>query len=148
MRTRAAVLLSAAMAISMAWFVFQSGLGSVPWQIVSGLVVAVLLSAVFGYRLGAWYCPVDGERPGFELVFCPVVVYLFSSLGGSASAFAFFMLAAQKPVPARDLAALPMAIVYGTVVVWLTAWPAIVAAHVTAAWWLARWARSGSAGPS
>ncbi|NCT68981.1 MAG: hypothetical protein GXC76_15245 [Rhodanobacteraceae bacterium] len=138
------------MAVSLAYATVELGLGGPQWQIIVGFVAAIVLAASLGYRFGRWYCAVDGEEPTFELVLCPVVVFILASLGGSA--VACLLMAVQNQVPTLELiAGLPVLALYGVIVVVASAWPAIALSHLVAAAvlaWRCRSAPNNSSKPT
>jgi hypothetical protein len=113
------------------------------WEIIVGFTAAVVFAAGLGFRYGAWYCEVEGERPTFELVLCPVMVFVLASLGGSAVACVLLLIEAQNlPASLQQLllvllSMLPLAL-YGFAIVVAAAWPAILVTHAIAGWMLAR----------
>jgi len=141
MQRTTATLLATAMAVSLVSAALDLGLDASQWQIIAGFVTAVVLAAALGYRFGRWYCAVDGEQPSFELVLCPVVVFMLASFGGSA--VACLLLAAQDQASALDLiVGLPILALYGVIVVLDSAWPAIAVSHAAAGLVLAWRSRS------
>ena len=143
MQKSSAIVCSAAMAASLVYAAFELGLGPSQWQIVVGFALAVVFAAAFGYRFGRWYRPVGGERPTFELVLCPVVVYLLASLCGSAVA-CVLMAASNQPSPRDLVTGVPAMALFGVIFVSIAAWPAILVSHAAAALVLARLSRSAS----
>ena len=141
MQQRTAIILAASMAVSLAYAGFELGLRANDWQIVTGFVAAVVLAGALGYRFGRWYYPVEGEQPGFELLFCPVVVFILASCGGSALACLLIAVPEQSPAPML-LVGLPVLTLIGFSVVLASAWPVILISHAVAGLVLAWQARS------
>ncbi|NGP52506.1 hypothetical protein [Thioalkalivibrio sp. XN8] len=149
MRRRAAVLLSAAMAASLVYAFIRLRFDTNQWPIIVGFIAAVVFAAGLGFRYGAWYCEVEGERPTFELVLCPVIVFVLASLGGSAVACVLLLIEAQNlPASLQQLLLvllfMPPLALYGFAIVVAAAWPAILVTHAIAGWMLARYSRSAS----
>lgn len=120
------------------------------WEIIVGFTAAVVFVAGLGFRYGAWYCEVEGERPTFELALCPVIVFILASLGGSAVA-SVLMLIETPNLPASlqgqilfVLLFIPPLVLAGFAIVVAAAWPAILVTHAIAGWMLARYSRSVS----
>ncbi len=129
------------MAISLSHATLELGVGAKQWEIIVGFLAAVALAVGLGYRFGRWYCTTGGEKPTFELVFCPVVVFILASFGGSA--LACLLMALENRAPAVEVVTgLPVLTLYGVIVVVATVWPAIVVSHVLAGLVLARLSRS------
>ncbi len=96
MRLKSASAFGLAMAASVAYYFAASPVLLSP---ASEIATAATLGAIlFGWLLGSWYAPADGERPSFELVVVPVLVP-FASLVLGLAVLTVFALASEPQGP-------------------------------------------------
>jgi hypothetical protein len=135
-----AVCYAIAMASSVVFFLFPFESGDAPF-LAAGLV-AVLAAALLGYWLGSWYFPLEGERSGFELIACPLLVLFLATLAGSATVILWGL--SDTPSGSLGLALLwviPASLI-GMVTFTSVAWPTILVSFSLAGIALARMSRS------
>lgn len=131
-----------AMASSVAFFLFHFGIED-PSFLAAG-VVAMLAAALIGYWLSSWYLPVEGERSGFELIACPLLVLFLAASVGSATAVLWDLW--ERPygsLGSAMLLAIPTSFV-GVIFFMLMVWPAILVSFSLAGIALALMSRSVS----
>lgn len=107
-------------------------------------VVAVFAAALIGYWLGSWYLPVEGERPGFELMTCPLLVLLLATVAGSATAIMWDIAGTPSGGLGYALLWVIPATSVGVIAFIFTSWPAIVVSFSLAGLALALMSRSAS----
>lgn len=138
-RVKSSVYFAIAMASSVAFFLLRFEFIGQP-VIVAGLF-AVLIAALLGYRLGSWYFPVDGERPGFELVAVPLLILFSAVFAGAATATVWCVLDDPSVrLGERVLWIIPASLL--SVALFISvAWPAILGSFLWAGIALARFSR-------
>lgn len=128
-----------AMASSVAFFLLRFEFIGPP-ILVAGLV-AVLLAAFLGYRLGSWYLPVEGERPGFEFVAVPLLIAFSALFAGAVTV----ILCGVLDGPSAGLGEIVLWIIpaslFGVIAFVSVAWPAILVSFLWAGIALARLSR-------
>ncbi|MCR6699749.1 MAG: hypothetical protein NVV68_00610 [Dokdonella sp.] len=131
-----------AMASSVAFFLFHGGIEDSSFLAAS--VVAVLAAALIGYWLGSWYLPVEGERPGFELITCPLLVLFLAVSAGSATVGVWHLWEGPSgSLGSAMLLVIPISF-SGAIIFVLMAWPAILVSFSLAGIALALTSRSVS----
>ncbi|WP_325375913.1 hypothetical protein [Dokdonella sp.] len=133
------------MASSVAFFLFHVGIEDSSF--VAASVVAVLAAALIGYWLGSWYLPVEGERPGFELITCPLLVLFLAASAGSATVALWDLW--ERPsgsLGGAMLLVIPISF-SGAIFFMLMVWPAILVSFSLAGIALALMSRSVSGQP-
>lgn len=142
MRTLSGACYAIAMASSVAFFLFHFGIED-PSFLAAG-VVAVLAAALIGYWLGSWYLPVEGERSGFELIACPLLVLFLAASAGSATAIMWDIAGTPSGGLGYALLWVIPATSVGVIAFIFTSWPAIVVSFSLAGIALALMSRSVS----
>ena len=56
--------------------------------------LGVVFSAIFGWFFGTWYCTTDGEKPNFEFILAPILVYVCATFA-SGCIFGLVLFAAN-----------------------------------------------------
>jgi hypothetical protein len=140
LRVRSAIVYAAAMLVASAYCLLQS-ISALP--LAFGVAaLSVLSAAAIGYGLGGWYISVGSERPTFELVAIPVLVFL----GGPVLGASIFLIAgavlSQSGAGESPLWAVPGAIAMTMAYISLT-WPVALGAFVAAGIAMARFSRRG-----
>lgn len=139
LKVKSSAYFAIAMASSVALFLLRSELIGQP-ILVAGFV-AVLFAALLGYTLGSWYFPVEGERPGFELVAAPLLILFLAVFAGAATA----MLWGVLDDPSAGLGEIVLWIIpvslLGVIAFISVAWPAILVSFLGAGIALARLSR-------
>lgn len=130
------------MASSVAFFLFHIRLEDSSF--LAGSVVAVLAAALIGYWLGSWYLPAEGERPGFELITCPLLVLFLAASAGSATVAVWDLWEGPSgSLGSAMLLVIPISFI-GAIVFVLTVWPVILVSFSLAGIALALMSRSVS----
>ena len=140
LRLRSAIAYAAAMLVAAAYCVLQSS-SALPLALgVASL--SVVSAGVLGYGLGGWYSSVGSERPGFELIAVPVLVFLGAPVIG-ASVFLLAGIALAQPGAGENpLLAIPAGIAMTMAYISLT-WPVALCAFAAAGVVMARISRQG-----
>ena len=123
------------MAVSVAFFFLATpGLRESPIPWIAG-TSATLAALGFGWTFGKWYVPVQGERPTFELVLCPVLILVLSLAVGLMVIWAWML--AVEPSEPQPFMGLLVVLGFGFPAFIGTAWPAVVLAFGAVGVWLA-----------
>lgn len=102
-------------------------------------VSTVVFAFATGWMFGAWYQPVNGKKPTFELFFCPLLVLVLSLMASMFVCWGWaLMLGLGEASPWLGLIAL-FGFAAGNFLV--HAWPALLVCFGLVALWLAGAAR-------
>lgn len=108
-----------------------------PFALITAFA-SILAASLLGFWLGAWYLPVQGERAGFELVACPVIIAIFAPVLGTASTLLWMYVSIPEARGADLLVALIPLSTYGMLFFLSLSWPALVISFSLAGLVLAR----------
>lgn len=139
LRVKSSAYFAIAMASSVALFLLRFEFVGPP-VIVAGLV-AVLIAALLGYRLGSWYFPVEGERPGFELVAVPLLILFSAVFAGAATVMVWCVLDDPSTRLGESLLWIIPASLLSVALFISVAWPAILGSFLWVGIALARLSR-------
>ena len=141
MRVRSAATHGAAMLLASAYCVFHS-LAALPLAL-GVATLSVLAAAAIGYGLGGWYLPSGSDRPTFELLAVPLLVFLGAPLVGAGLFMSAAAVVSQPGAEENSVfsvyLAVPMTMAYISL-----SWPVAIPVFTAAGIAMARFSRRGS----